>query len=139
MTTQRPLPIPDETSAGFWAAAAEHTLVVAQCQECGWRTLPPDVVCPHCLSTNPAMTYTPISGRAAVCSWTVVRQALLPGFDAELPFVLVDAELHEALGLRLIGRLLDGPDATLHLGDTVICAFEDLAPGVSVPAFELAL
>lgn len=137
MTVQRPLPVPDGTSAGFWAAAAEHTLVVAQCQQCQWRTLPPDVVCPRCLSTDPGMAYVAVSGYAAVCSWTVVRRALLPGFEADLPFVLVDAELHDAPNLRLIGRLLGGPDTALHLGATVLCAFEDLAPGVSVPAFEL--
>jgi uncharacterized OB-fold protein len=81
-----------------------------------------------------------VSGRGTVRSWTVVRQALLPGFEDELPFVLVDVELVEQPDLRLIGRLLDGPDALdadLHAGDAVVVGFEDLAPGVAVPAFEL--
>jgi len=72
-----------------------------------------------------------------VRSWTVVRQAFLPGFDDDLPFVLVDVELTEQPGLRLIGRLLDGADAPLEPGDAVRLAFEDVAPGVAVPAFEL--
>ena len=76
-----------------------------------------------------------MSGRGVVRSWTVVRQSFLPGFD--VPFVLVDVELSEQAGLRLIGRLLDGVDAELHLGDEVRVAFEDLATGISVPAFEL--
>ena len=70
-----------------------------------------------------------------------MRQAFLPGFEDDLPFVLVDVELVEQKELRLIGRLLDGPDAVdagLHVGDTVVVGFEDLAPGVSVPAFELS-
>lgn len=67
-----------------------------------------------------------------------MRQAFLPGFDADLPFVLVDVELAEQAELRLIGRLLDGADADLHIGDPVTVGFEDLAPGVAVPAFELA-
>ena len=33
---------------------------------------------------------------------------------------------------------LDGPDAELHVGTAVVAAFEDLGPGVAVPAFELA-
>jgi hypothetical protein len=66
-----------------------------------------------------------------------VRQAFLPGFDDDLPFVLVDVELVEQTELRLIGRLLDGVDADLHLGDAVVAAFEDLVPGRAVPAFEL--
>lgn len=67
----------------------------------------------------------------------MVRQAFLPGFAEDLPFVLVDVELVEQTDLRLIGRLLGGVDADLHIGDDVAVAFEDLAPGVSVPAFEL--
>ena len=52
--------------------------------------------------------FTAVSGRGIVRSWTVVRQAFLPGFDSDLPFVLVDVELVEQEELRLIGRLLDG-------------------------------
>jgi hypothetical protein len=64
-----------------------------------------------------------------------MRQSFLPGFD--VPFVLVDVELLAQADLRLIGRLVDGPDAPLRLGAPVRLVFEDLAPGVAVPAFEL--
>ena len=73
-------------------------LTVARCGECGTLTLPPDVVCTACGSTDPAFEFTPVSGRAVVRSWTVIRQAFLPGFDRELPFVLVDVELVEQAG-----------------------------------------
>jgi len=138
--TWRPLPVLDETSAPFWSAAADHVLTVARCGHCGRFTMPPDVVCPHCHASDPGFEFTPVSGRGTVRSWTVVRQALLPGFDDDLPFVLVDVELVEQADLRLIGRLLDGPDALstdLHVGAAVAVAFEDLAPGVAIPAFEL--
>lgn len=136
--TERPLPAPDETSAPFWSAAAEHVLTVARCVRCGRFTIPPDVVCPHCHASDPGFAFTAVSGRGTVRSWTVVRQAFLPGFEDDLPFVLVDVELAEQADLRLIGRLLDGVDADLHVGDEVVVGFEDLAPGVAVPAFELA-
>jgi uncharacterized OB-fold protein len=135
--TGRPLPVPDDSSAAFWSAAAEHVLTVARCGRCGRLTMPPDVVCPHCQSSAPAFEFTPVSGRGTVRSWTVVRQAFLPGFD-ELPFMLVDVELIEQADLRLIGRLLDGVDVDLHVGDSVVVGFEDLARGVAVPAFKLA-
>jgi hypothetical protein len=64
-----------------------------------------------------------------------MRQSFLPGFD--VPFVLVDVELFAQADLRLIGRLVDGPDAALRLGAPVRVVFEDVAPGVAVPAFEL--
>jgi uncharacterized OB-fold protein len=136
--TGRPLPIADESSAPFWAAAAEHVLTVARCARCAALTMPPDAVCPNCHSTDPGFTFTPVSGRGIVRSWTVVRQAFLPGFDDDVPFVLVDVELVEQAELRLIGRLLDGAATELHIGDAVVVGFEEPAPSVAVPAFELS-
>ena len=135
MMAERLLPVPDEASAPYWDAASRHVLVVARCTQCETFTIPPDVVCTHCGTTDPRFAFTAVSGRGVVRSWTVVRQSFLPGFD--VPFVLVDVELCEQAGLRLIGRLLDGVDAELHLGDEVRVAFEDLAAGIAVPAFEL--
>jgi uncharacterized OB-fold protein len=131
----RPTPVPDERSAPFWKAASEHVLTVAQCGVCQARTHPPDDVCPHCGSTDPQFTFMPVSGRGTVRSWTVVRRSFLPGFD--VPYLLVDVELVEQADLRVIGRLLDGPDAPLQVGTAVRVGFEDLAPGVAVPAFSL--
>jgi hypothetical protein len=134
----KPLPVPDEQSAGYWAAASEHVLAIARCGRCGMLTHPPGTVCPHCLSADPAFTFAPVDGRGTVRSWTVLRDSFLPGFAADVPFVLVDVELDAQADLRCIGRLVDGPDAALAIGDRVITVFDDLAPGVAVPAFSLA-
>jgi uncharacterized OB-fold protein len=133
----RPIPVPDERSQGYWDAAAEHVLAIARCSRCSTFAIPPDIVCSHCHSTDPDFTYVPVSGRGVVRSWTVMHQSFVPGFDDLVPFVLVDVELDEQDDLRTIGRLLDGPDAPLAIGARVVVAFEDLAPGISVPAFEL--
>jgi uncharacterized OB-fold protein len=94
-------------------------------------------VCPHCRHTDPQFTFEAVSGRGTVRSWTLVNQSFLPGFEDDLPFVLVDVSLAEQDDLRLIGRLVDGPSAPLALGDRVRVAFEDLGDGVLIPAFEL--
>jgi len=138
VTATRPLPVPDEQSGPFWAAAAHHVLKVARCARCDVLSLPPDLVCPHCGSTDPKFTFTRISGDGAIRSWTVVRQAFLPGFDEDVPFMLVDVELAAQPGLRMIGRLLDGVEAGVGIGDAVVAGFEDLTPEVAVPAFRLA-
>jgi uncharacterized OB-fold protein len=129
--------VPDERSAPYWEAAARHVLVVARCARCGNLAHPPADVCPHCRSTEPGFAWEPVSGRGTVRSWTVMHQSSLPGFDADLPFVLVDVELVEQPELRLIGRLVDGAGAPLRAGAPVTVAFEDLGDGVSVPAFAL--
>lgn len=137
MTARRPVPVRDDQSAPYWDAAARHQLVLARCVACRRFTHPPDVVCPHCGSTEPA-EFAPVAGSGVVRSWTVMRQSFLPGFDDDLPFVLVDVELAVQPGLRVIGRLLDGPGVPLHLGAPVRLAFEDVGAGVAVPAFALA-
>jgi uncharacterized protein len=130
----RPVPVPDELSAPYWAAAARHVLVIACCSQCGSMSMPPGQVCPQCGSTDPQYAWPEVSGRGIVRSWTVIRQSFLPGFD--VPFLLVDVELAEQAELRIIGRLLDGPDAPVRAGAPVRVAF-DVAGGVPVPAFTL--
>jgi uncharacterized OB-fold protein len=99
--------------------------------------MPPEHICARCHSTDPDYVYEAVSGAGAVRSWTVIRQSLLPGLADEVPFVLVDVELAEQAGLRLIGRLLDGPNVPLRMDAPVQVAFEDIREGVSVPAFTL--
>jgi uncharacterized protein len=133
--TNRPVPVPDAMSSAFWTAASGHGLALARCARCDQFSHPPDSVCPQCGSTDPAFAFVPIDGAGAIRSWTVMRQSFLPGFD--VPFVLVDVELFAQADLRLIGRLVDGPAAPLRLGTPVRLVFEDVAPGVAIPAFEL--
>lgn len=66
-----------------------------------------------------------------------MRQAFLPGFADDVPYVIAVVELDEQSGLTLIGRLTDGPDAPLALGSRVRVVFDEPAPGVAVPAFRL--
>lgn len=136
--TTRPLPIPDPSSEPFWRAAQQHQLVLAQCSQCGTVSHPPDPVCPHCHSSCPDYTYPAVASSGTIRSWTVMHQSFLPGFDDDLPFVLVDVELDGLPQVRLIGRLLDGPGVVLRSGLPVRVAFEDLSAEISVPAFVLA-
>ena len=141
-----PVPVPDEQSAPFWEAAARGELALARCASCSRFVHPPAPVCPECGSTDPAFAFHPVDGHGVIRSWTVLRQSSLAGFAADLPIVLVDVALELGADLatardtdvRLIGRLLDGSAAPLHVGDGVRVVFEQLADGVAVPAFTLA-
>lgn len=135
--TSRPVPVPDAASAGYWDAAAHGHLALPRCARCRQFCLPPVPVCPTCGSTDPAYTSEVVAGTGTVRSWTVVRDAFLPGFAQEVPYLLVDVELDCQPGLRTIGRLLDGPGAHLRQGDAVVVAFEALGDGTAVPAFRL--
>ena len=131
--------VPDELSAPYWAAAARHVLAIARCSRCGSFAIPPGQACPHCGATDPEYAYQEVSGLGTVRSWTVIRQSFPSGLRRRpVSFALVDVELAEQAELRMIGRLLDGPDAPVRTGAAVRVAFEDVAEGVSVPAFTLA-
>lgn len=132
---ERPLPVPDERSAPFWDAAAQRELRLPRCATCSRFAVTPELVCPNCSSTEPRWSFDEVSGRASVRSWTVVRQAFLPGIEA--PYVLVDAELAEQPELRLVARLIDGPDADLALGAEVRVDFEVVNDDVSLPVFRV--
>jgi uncharacterized OB-fold protein len=134
----KPVPVPDDESRPFWEAAASHVLCIQRCENCGWYSYPPVMICPNCLSPGRAFRFVPVSGRGTVKTWTVMRDAFLPGFKDDVPYVVVDVTLEEQAGLDLVGRLVDGPDAPLRLGAAVEVVFEEPADGVAVPAFRLA-
>jgi len=134
--SDRVLPVPDESSAPYWAACAEHVLKLPRCSNCRKFTLPPDVTCPNCHCLDPNFTYEKVPGRFTVRTWTIIRHSFIKGFD--LPFLLVDVQLDVQPNVRMIGRLIDGADAPLKIGDAVEVTFDDLAPGVAVPAFSKA-
>ncbi|WP_280397619.1 Zn-ribbon domain-containing OB-fold protein [Nocardia carnea] len=138
MTTTRPIPVPDDLSAPYWAAAARHELALARCARCHRFDLPPGLLCSHCGTTEPSFRFEKVSGRGVVRSWTIVRRASLLGFTGEVPYLLVDVELAEQPELRMIGRLLDGPETELSEGLEVRVAFEDIAAGTAIPAFTVA-
>jgi hypothetical protein len=133
--TAKPVPVPDPGSDGFWAAAASHVLAIQRCTDCGWYAYPPNVVCSNCLAPEPSFHYEPVSGRGRVTTWTVVHQAFLPGFAADVPYVVAEVELAEQDGLRMIARLTGMRSRDLAIGTPVEVAFDDVATGIAVPRF----
>jgi uncharacterized protein len=137
MSISKPVPVPDASSEGFWTAAAAHSLAIQRCEHCGHFTHPPAIVCPACCSTEPSFRFAPVSGRGVIKTWTIMHDAFLPAFRSEVPYVVVDVELEEQPGLRVVGRLVDGANPLLEIGATVETVFDDVAPGIAVPAFRL--
>ena len=129
------MPVPDERSRAVLGRRGGALARAGPLRACARFSHPPDTVCPHCGSTDPSFEFIPVDGSGRIRSWTFVRQSFLPGFD--VPFVLVDVELAAQADLRLIGRLVDGPGASLQLDSPVRLVFEDVAPGVAIPAFAL--
>jgi uncharacterized protein len=131
----KPVPVPDPESEGFWSAAAAHVLAIQRCTNCGWYAYPPNVACSNCLSPEPSFRYEPVSGRGRVTTWTVVHHAFLPGFAADVPYVVAEVELEEQEGLRIVARLVGGRPGDVAIGTAVEVAFDDVDAGIAVPHF----
>src|SRR5262249_11918136 len=132
----RPVRVPDDQTAGFWAAAADHVLAIQRCEACGNAAHPPVMLCVNCQDQGRRFRFEPVSGRGRVKTWTVMRQAFLPGFAPDVPYAVAEIELDDA-DVRVIGRLRGlAPDA-LAVGAPVTVSFNDVADGVSVPVFEV--
>jgi uncharacterized OB-fold protein len=135
----KPLPVPDAFSEEFWRAAKEHRLCLQRCRHCGTFSHPPEPLCANCLAPDAAFEFAPLSGRGRISTWTVMRDAFIPAFRPDIPWVIVVVELAEQPGLRVLARLVDGASAPLALGAEVEVVFEDVSGETTLPQFRLRL
>ena len=66
-----------------------------------------------------------------------MQEAFLPAFRQDIPWVIGEAELDDARGVRLLARVASPAEAALTPGTLVETVFEDVAPGVALPVFRL--
>jgi uncharacterized OB-fold protein len=101
-----PLPdLSDERTAEYFAGAERGKLVVPRCDACGRLVWYPEAECPHCGGSS--FTWTPVSGRGRLFTWTVVRRAFLPAFEEMVPFVTGLVALEEDPAVRIVSYVVD--------------------------------
>ena len=133
-SAQRPLPVEDDDTLPYWAAAREHRLELPRCDCCGQFSFPPRPRCARCLST--ALTWTELSGRGSVYSFCTVYQA--PVQALEVPYVVAQVALAEQADLRLIANIVGCGPAQVRIGMSVEVEFDDLDPDHTLPQFHPA-
>lgn len=131
-----PIPVPNEATEAFWNFAADGRLATQQCGACGWRAYPQRMICVNCHVDPPEFEWTPVSGRGRLATWTIVRDALLPGFADQVPYIVGEVELDEQDGLRFVARLRDVDEDALRIGLRVRVCFADGGAGTRIPLFE---
>lgn len=131
----RILPRLDDRNRGFWTSGADGTLRFLRCEDCGYYNHPPTPLCPRCHSKR--QSYTAVSGRATLHTFTVNHQAWMPG--PELPYIIAIVEFPEQEGLRLTTNLVNCAIDDVRIGMTVRVTFEhhpDPDGDVYLPMFE---
>ncbi|OBB19951.1 hypothetical protein A5762_16675 [Mycolicibacterium elephantis] len=132
----RPVPGSDDVSRFFWAAAAEHRLVLQRCTSCTKLQYPPEVCCVHCQAEE--FELADVAGRGVIYSFAVVDRPLHAGFVDALPYTVVFVELDDQPGLRMIANLVETPPGVeLRCGMAVEVLFEERG-SVTMPQFRLA-
>jgi uncharacterized OB-fold protein len=120
----------------YWAATAQHRLVLPRCTACGEFRFPPTPFCPSCSSQE--VEWVEHDGRGTIYSFTVVRHAVIPDVAAALPFIAAVVELPETNGCRLVANIVDVEPDEVRIGQDVTIDWYDARPGETVPVFRLA-
>ena len=126
-------PLPDvtwEPTREFWAGAARGELRITRCDGCGRYVWYPESPCRYC--GGPHLTWTAVSGRGTLFSWSVLHHAWIPQFKEQLPFVSGLVALQEDPGVRVVSYVVDCDPPTLRCDMPVQVVFRALAyPGVT--------
>ncbi len=132
-TDFRILPRITDANEFFWTSGADGHLRFLRCGDCGYWIHPPGPICPVCHSK--ALAPEAVAGTAVLHTYTVNRQAWLPGFDP--PYVVAIVELPEQEGLRLTTNLVNCALDDVRIGMPVRVVFEQWED-VWLPLFEPA-
>jgi uncharacterized OB-fold protein len=134
---EKPLPRSEDPAltAPFWEAAKRHELLIPRCRYDNRYFWYPRQACPYCLRED--WEWSPVSGRARLHSYTVVRQAQNPAFNEDVPYAYAIVQLDE--GVRLISNVVDCtiPD-DLAMDMPLVVKFEDVTPEVTLVKFRPA-
>jgi uncharacterized OB-fold protein len=129
-TLPTPAPAVDVDTEAFWAATAEHRLLVPRCRECGLVFWYPRRLCPGCGAD--AVDLTEATGRGTLYSFTLQHRPTGAYAKSE-PFVLALVELDE--GPRIMTNVVTDSPATLEVGQPVEVVFHDTGEGPALYRF----
>ena len=136
MKYDRPIPVPDDATSGFWTAARKHRLAFQQCQHCKTFSHPPTQFCKSCSNLdNPLFEFVPVSGKAKIVNWTVMHDSMVKGFEP--PWAIVLAEFPEQAQLFYVAMLVESDMRDLKIGAEVDTVFHDINAEISLPCYKL--
>ena len=128
---RKPLPQPNENSRPFWEGTRAHELRLQRCRQCGKHIFYPRAVCPFCLSER--LEWVTVGGEGKIYSYTVVRRAMHPAFQDDVPYVLAIVELDE--GPRLTTNIVAAALDEVRVDMRVRAAYDDVTPEITLLKF----
>jgi uncharacterized OB-fold protein len=134
----KPVPVPDEASAPFFAGALEGKLMLLRCRACGtfmsptaYLGVPVRPRCVHCFAAR--LEWAPSTGRATLYSFAIMHQLYDEAFAADLPYNIAVVETEERV--RLTTQVVDCLNEQLEIGMALEVVFERRSEDVAIPKF----
>lgn len=115
----------------YWRHLAAGALHLNRCEACGVFRNPPGPVCPRCRTIGDV--WAPVSGRATLHSFTIVRHAVHPRLARATPYVVTLVDLEE--GVRMVSGLPEGMQAALEVGMPLQCRIVQFDDHFALPYF----
>ena len=105
-----------------------------RCSDCGRHVFYPRSLCPYCLSES--LEWVEVSGRGKLYSFTVVRRAMHPAFQEDVPYVYAIVELEE--GPRVTSNVINCPLEAVRVDMPLRAVYDSVTPEVTLLKFEPA-
>lgn len=129
---QKPVPVPSDVSRPFWEGLKSREVRLQRCRACDRFVFYPRSLCPFCLSED--LEWASVSGRGKVYSYTVVRRAMNPAFQADVPYVFAIVELEE--GPRLATNVVNCRPEDVRVDMPVKAFYDVITPEITLLKFE---
>ena len=129
-----PYPIPEFAAKYYWEACNRREFQMQRCTACARYRWMPGELCPYCDSAD--LVWTPLSGRGTVSTWTVVTHPVHPAAVAQVPYIVVEVEIEEQPGLRVISTLVEIDPEEITIGVPVEVEFREHSSGQKLPVFK---
>ncbi len=127
----KPVPVPDEISAPFFAGTREGKLMLQHCTACGTWSFPVRERCPHCFAAK--LEWRQSSGRGTLYTFTIMHQVMNPGFASSVPYNVAQVDLEE--GVRMVSNVVGIDNKALRVGMKLEAVFEVAGEDVRIPKF----
>ena len=116
----------------YWEALKEHRLIVQKCAQCATLRHIPKEICARCHSTD--YQWSELSGNGEIFTYTIVRRAPTPAYQADVPYVIAHVAMNE--GVRMIANLVDLNPDDVTIGQPVRAIYDDVTPDWTLLRFE---
>lgn len=130
---QKPIPLKTQDNQSYWDAADRHELMLQKCQTCHAYNHPPGPACAKCGSTELNWESQGCHITGTIYSYVVSYRPFLPGFQDDLPTIIVVVQLDHLQEVKIIGNVLECPPEEIKIGMPVKMIWQDITEDRALP------